>query len=160
MSAVITFSESNGAGESVTDSLTNLNFGSTDAPNLNTSSYPIVIGENSYEKYFRVKVGGSFTELSNMKIWKSAGTLLTGEVINAITNQAFATPVVTTSIVAVSAIPTSVGSALDIESTEGTATKFTTAGYSKYIVAQTTSTISTPTGAGNQKTLTVQWDEQ
>ena len=159
MSATFAFSESNGVGELVTDSITNVNFGNNDSANLTTTSYPIVAGNNSYEKYLRVKFGGVFAQISNVKFWKSAGFYKTGEQIMAAANQAYVQPVNTTSAVAISLIPDVIGSALAIQSTEGGPTLFTVAGYSKYLTLQTQTTSSTPAGAVNTKTFTVQYDE-
>lgn len=44
------FSEVNGSG-TVTNNISNFNFGSTDAPNLNPLNYPIAKGSNSYSKW-------------------------------------------------------------------------------------------------------------
>jgi len=159
MSASLQFSESNGAGEVVTDGISNLNFGNNDSANIVTATYPVVAGQNSYEKYIRLNFGGVFSEITNVKFYKSAGAYVTGEAIKAAANQVFATPVATTSLIATVDVPTAIGSALDIESTEGTPTKFTSAGYSKYLVLQAQSTGSSPSGSVNTKTFTVQWDE-
>lgn len=159
MSATFAWSESNGAGEVVTDSITNLNFGSNDSANLNTTTYPVVAGENSYEKYIRAKFGGTFTEISNILFWKSAGAYKTDEDIHAIANQAFATPLATTSAIAITTIPVTEGTALTIQSTEVDTSKFTSAGYSKYMVLQAQTSASTPSGSVNTKTFTMQYDE-
>jgi len=163
MPASVSFSEANGVGQSVTDSLTNLNFGSNDSPNLNTSTYKVAVGEFSFEKYLKIKVGGTFAELSNMKLFKLSGTYKTDELIKAIANQTYTQPVNTESAKAVSAIPTAIESALAIQSLEDESledeTLFTEVGYSKYIVLQTSSSVSTPTGVGNEKVIKVQWDE-
>jgi len=161
MSATFQFSESNGVGETETVPITNLNFGSEDSVNINTTSHPVIRGTNSFEKYIRAKFTSTYTEISNMKFWKSAGTLLTDEVIKAATNQAFVTPSATAN--ADSAVPTTEGTALTVQSAEGDATIVYGAsgvsGYTKYIRLQTSSTVSTPTGAANQKTFTFQYDE-
>ena len=156
MSASHQYSESNTSGETITDGITNLNFGSNDSVNLSTSTYPITVSEASFEKYIRSKFGSTFTTISNMKFWKSAGTYVVGESITAAANVAFATPSQTAN--ADSAIPTAVGSALAIQSAAGTST-ITTAGYTKYIRLQLQTTGSTPAGAVNQKTFTFQYDE-
>jgi hypothetical protein len=159
MSATVQFSESNTAGEVVTDGLTNLNMGNSDSANLVAATYKITAGNNAYEKYVRIKFSGTFTEISNLVIWKSAGVLKTGEVVKAIANQTFSTPTTVTSTKAVSAIPTSEGAGLAIESGEVDPTKFTTPGYSKYIVIQLQTTTSTPPGGLNTKTISISWDE-
>jgi len=158
MAATFQFSESNGAGESVSDDIANLNFGSTDDTEVTTSSYPIVAGENSYEKYLRFKFGGTFTEISNMKFWKSAGAYKTGEAIKAAANVAYGTPTSSTSAVATVDVPTSEGSALSIQAADGSS-EISAAGYTKYICLQLQSTVSTPAGAVNTKTFTAQYDE-
>lgn len=156
MAATFQYSESNTVSETVTDGITNLNFGSNDSVNLNTTTYPITVSEASFEKYIRAKFSGTFTTISNMLFWKSAGTYVTGESITAAANVAFATPSQTAN--ADSAVPTSSGTALSIQSAAGTST-ITAPGYTKYIRLQTQTTGSTPSGAVNQKTFTFQYDE-
>jgi hypothetical protein len=161
MAATHQFSESNGAGEVETIPVANLNFGSVDASELVPATYPIVRGEASFEKYLRCKFTGSWTVISNMKFWKSLGNYVTDESIKAAANVAYAQPSETPN--ADSAIPTLVGSALSIQSAEGAATIVYggtgVSGYTKYIRLQTQTTVSTPAGAGNQKTFCFQYDE-
>ena len=160
MAATLQFSESNTSGESVRDNIANINFGNIDNYEIVPASNPINAGENSFEKYIRLKFGGTgWIEISNVKLWKSSGDYVTGETIKAAANQTFDTPSASTSSKAISNIPTTLGTALSIQSTEVDPTKFTTPGYSKYIVLQTQTTISTPSGAGNQKVITVQYNE-
>jgi hypothetical protein len=156
MSAVHEFSESNLAGENVTDGITNLNFGSNDSVNLNTTTYPITRGNASFEKYIRAKFTGVFTTISNMLFWKSAGSYVTDETIKAAANVAYVQPSQTPN--ADAGIPELVGSALSIQSAAGTAT-ITAPGYTKYIRIQLQTTGSTPAGAVNTKTFTFQYDE-
>ena len=159
MAATFQWSESNGVGETVTDGISNLNFGDTDAVNLVTTSFPIVAGDNGYEKYLRAKFSGTFTEISNMKLWKSAGAYVTGEAIKAAANQAYIQPVKTTSAIATVDIPIVEGSALSIEESGGVTGLITAPGYTKYIALQLQTTVSTPAGAVNTKTFTFQYDE-
>lgn len=157
MAASIQWSESNTVSETVTDGISNLNFGSNDSVNIVPATYPVIAGENSFQKYFRIKVGSTFTEISNMLLWKSAGTYVTDESIMGDKNVAFATPAV--SVVGGDvAIPTAVGSAWAIQSAAGTTT-ITTAGYTKYIRLQGRTLGTSPAGAVNQKTFTFQYDE-
>ena len=156
MAAVFVYSESNTLSEVVTNGITNLNFGSDDSVNLNTSTYPITVSQSSFEKYIRAKFSSTFTTISNMLFWKSAGTLVAGESITAAANVSFATPSQTAN--ADSAIPTTSGTALAIQSAAGTAT-IVAPGYTKYIRLQLQTTGSTPSGAVNQKTFTFQYDE-
>lgn len=161
MTATWGFSESNGVGESITDSISSVNFGSVDSPNLVPATYPVTINTNSFCKYIRGKFTGTWTVISNMKFWKSAGTLLTGETLKASANATYATP--SASSTGDTDCPTAVESALAINSAEGAATivygAFGVSGYTGYIRLQIQSTASTPSGSGNQKTLTFQYDE-
>lgn len=156
MSAGFGFSEANGAGETVTDALSNINFGSNDSPNLTPATYPIVAGNSSFEKYIKAKFSGTFTEISNMLFWKSSGAYVTGEGITAAANVAYAQPSSTPN--ADSAIPTTSGTALAIQSSGGTST-ITSPGYTKYIRMQLNTTGSTPSGSVNQKQFSFQYDE-
>ena len=155
MAATHEFSESNGA-EVVHDSIANLNFGSNDSYELNTTTYPIIRGNASFEKYMRCKFSGIFTEISNMKFWKSAGVYVTGELCKAAANIAYVQPSATPN--ADSDIPVVEGSALAIQAADGTLT-ITVPGYTKYIRLQLQTTGTTPAGAVNQKTMTFQYDE-
>lgn len=161
MSATFHWSESNGAGEVVTDDISNVNFGSVDDYDIVPVSNAIIRGNNSFGKYIRSKFTGVFTEISNMKFWKSAGAYVTGEAIKASANAVFATP--SESDTGDSDLPTSEGSALSINSAEGAATIVYGAsgvsGYSGYIRLQEQTTGSTPAGAVNQKTFVFQYDE-
>lgn len=158
MAATYAWSESNGAGEVVTDSISTLNYGSTDAADLTAASYPVVAGQSSYEKYIRAKFSDAFTEISNMKFWKSAGSYVTGESVKAGANKAYVQPVSTVSTVATADVPVAQGSALSIQASDGSAT-ITAPGYTKYIVLQLQTTSSTPAGSTPTKTFTYQFDE-
>ena len=158
MAATHQFSESNLVGEIVQDGITNLNFGSVDDHELNTTTYPITRGNASFEKYIRAKFGGTgWTEISNMKFWRSDVLgYKTDEALKAAANVAFATPSATAN--ADSNIPLSVGTSLAIQSAAGTAT-ITAPGYTEYIRLQEQTAITTPSGSVFQKTLTFQYDE-
>jgi len=161
MAATHQFSESNGAGEVETIPVANLNFGSNDSAELNTTTYPITRGDASFEKYLRAKFTGVFTEISNMKFWKSAGAYVTGEEIKAAANATYAQPSATPN--ADSVIPTTEGTALSMQSAEGAETieygASGVSGYTKYLRLQLQTTGSTPAGAVNTKTFTFQFDE-
>jgi len=158
MPAVHAFSESNGAGEVVQDSISNLNMGDNDSYEIVVATHPVLASENTYEKYIRAKFSGTFTEISNMKFWKSSGAYLTGELIKAAANVVYTQPVKTNSTVATVDIPIIEGSALSIQSAAGTATIVAT-GYTKYICLQLQTTVSTPSGDLNQKVFLFQYDE-
>jgi hypothetical protein len=149
--------ESNGAGESETADISNINFGSADSPNLVTASNKILKGENSFSKYIRVLFTGTWTTISNMLFWKSAGAYVAGESIKAAANATYATP----SQVATgdSDIPITEGAALAINSAEGDPTiEYGVSGYSGYVRLQLQTTGSTPVAPVNQKTFTFQYD--
>jgi len=157
MPATHEFSESNLVGEVVQDGIANLNFGSVDDHELNTTTYPITRGDASFEKYIRAKFSGGFTEISNMKLWRSDVLgYKTGETLKAAANVAFATPSATPN--ADSDIPLNEGASLAIQSAAGTTT-ITAPGYTKYIRLQIQTTGSTPSGSVFQKTITFQYDE-
>lgn len=155
------FSESNGAGENITDAISNVNMGSVDSPNLVAADNPIVRETNSYSKYIRGKFTGTWTEISNIVFWKSAGAYVTGEAIKASANATYATP--TQSDTGDSDVPVVEGSALSLNSAEGESTivygDSGVSGYTGYIRLQSQNTVSTPAGATNSKEFTLQYDE-
>ena len=153
MPATFQWSESNGAGETVTNGITNLNYGNTDAPNISPASNPITAGNNSYEKWNRGRFSGVYTTISNLRFWLSAGTYVTGETLKAAVNAAYATPTASTSVVATANVPTTEGTAL-VPTAPGASPDF-----SGYITSQLQTTVSTPPGSVNQKTLTLRYDE-
>jgi len=50
MAATVQINEYNGVDETETANITNTNMGDTDAVNLDPVAYPVVPGENTYEK--------------------------------------------------------------------------------------------------------------
>ncbi len=158
MAALFEWSESCGAGPTVYDAIANINFGDVDASGLVPASYPIVAGNNSYEKYIRGKFSSTFTEISNMKLWKSAGDYVTDEVIKADLTASYVQPVKTASSVAVTTIPVTEGAAIAVLSAAGTST-ITAAGYTRYIAMQLQTSASSPAGAVATKTIVMQYDE-
>ena len=162
MAATFQFSESNGAGEVVTDGISNINFGSIDSPDLVPSANLILRGESSFEKYIRGLFTGVFNEISNMKFWKSSGVFVTGESIKA--SQPYAPDYATPSEVANADddVPEDSGAALILKSAEGGFTIVPgsgVSGYTGYIRLQLQSTILTPAGDVNEKEFTLQYDE-
>lgn len=73
MSFTLTIDESNGAGETQTADVSNINFGSQDAPNLAIATNPVVAGQNSFEKWLRLHISdmGSCLRVSNIRIWRT-----------------------------------------------------------------------------------------
>jgi hypothetical protein len=157
MVATHQWSESNLVGEVVQDGIANINFGSVDDHELNTTTYPITRSESSFEKYIRCKFSDTFTEISNMKLWRSDVLgYKAGETLKAAANVAFATPSETPN--ADSDIPLNEGASLAIQAADGSGT-IVAPGYTKYLRLQIQTTGSTPSGAVFQKTLTFQYDE-
>lgn len=161
MAATFAWSESNGAGEVITDSISNVNFGSNDSVNIVPATYPVTAGENSFTKYIRCKFTGTYVEISNMLFWKNSGALVTGEKIKASVNATYATP----SVVATADddIPVTEGTALAVNSAEGESTIVYGAsgvsGYTGYIKLQLQLTTAVAAGALAQKQFTFQFDE-
>jgi len=171
-------------------SATNLNFGNTSARDLTPASYPIAADAESYSKYFVLQFSGSFTQISNAKLWKSAGNYVTGEYIWFSGNVDFVAPS-TSAILSGEPdaewtdygtgrrIPTSQPSnnnvVLSSYATGGGGSTSTTLpesfetvsspGYysgsrSAVLVFQLTTTASTPAGPVNQKTISLTYDRQ
>lgn len=153
IAATFEFSESNGAGETVTNGISNLNFGAIDATGITPAANPIAAGDNSFEKWLRGRYSGTFTTISNLRFFKSAGAFVTGEDIKAAVNASYAAPVSTTSVVATVTVPTTEGTALVPNAPSGNPD------FSGYITLQTSTTLSTPPGAVNTKTFTLKYDE-
>jgi len=174
-------------------SSSNLNFGNTgaraDIP-FTPSAFPIAAGSNSYSKYFRLQWSGSYTQISNVKLWKSAGAYVTDEYVWFSGNVGFVDPA-TTAILAGEPdvewtdfgtgrrIPTSQPANNNVVlHTDATAAAGTTAavlpeafesnstpGYysgsqSAVIVFQLTTSANTPAGPVNQKTFSLTYDRQ
>src|SRR3990172_2152462 len=84
LSSSVTWVEWNGSqrpGNYNGTSISTLNFGNYDGPDINSSTYPVRIGFNSYTKYIKVQFSGSFSRIGNARIWKAAGDYNTGETI-------------------------------------------------------------------------------
>ncbi len=166
MTATFELSESNGAGETVTDGITNLNYGSADQPNLDPATYPITAGQNSYEKWVRCHFTGTFNKIDNIRIWMSSGTYVTGETIktnlttSGYTAASYSQPTQNTSTVATNDMPTSEPSSANLGIGGSLSGSLTSEGYSDYWVSQLQTTTSTPPGDVNTKTFTIKYDEQ
>ena len=184
MAATVVVSESNGAGQVVTDNLSNINFGSDDAPNLSPASSPIIIGDRSYGKWLRCKLSalGGSSQIDNFKVWKSSGAYVTGEAIRSsiddtsgggagrYLNVNYQTPATTLLSPSFTLIPptapTTPNLGIDNTGTPDDAANDTVSGaltsapsYTRYWAMQMTTTGSTPAGAVNQKVFTIQYDE-
>jgi hypothetical protein len=162
MAATYQWSESNGAGEVVSDNIVNVNFGSVDDKEIVTADYPITREDSSFEKYIRGLFSGVFTEISNIKFWRSdVNGYKAGETLKAAANVTYAQPSATPN--ADSDIPLSEGTALAIKSAEGADTieygASGVSGYTGYVRLQLNTTIDTPSGSVFTKTVCLQYDE-
>ena len=165
MAATVQINEYNTVGETETANITNSNMGSTDAVNLVAADYPVVPGENTYEKYQKIEVtamGGS-SVIDNLKIWRT--TALGGSAVH-LTNareaayggaETFATPVATSSTPATETMPTTEPSGANLGIGGALAGQLTAAGSSDYLVHQ----IQTDAGdvVGASCTMHYQYDE-
>ncbi len=153
-------------GETETPNVTNCNFGSNDSAQVVPATYPITVGENSFEKYWKMTYTGSFNSVDNLKVWKFSGAYVTGEGID--TNaretsyagaETYVQPTQTTSTKATQVLPVTEpsGPNLGIAGTLGGS--LSAPGDSDYLIMQLQSTVGTPVGDGNQKVFRFQWDE-
>ena len=167
MAATVQINEYNTVSETEETNITNTNMGDTDAPNLDPVAYPVVPGENTYEKWQKIDVtgmGGS-SKIDNLKIWRTGA--LGGAAVH-LTNaretsyggaESFATPVKTTSGVgkATEAMPTSEPTDANLGIGGSLTGELTAAGMSDYLIHQ----IQTDAGdvAGSTSTMNYQYDE-
>ena len=158
MVATVSWSEQNSSGN--TGSIANLNFGSTDAPNIVALDYPVNTGTNSYEKWITGSFGGTFTKINNVQFWKSAGAYVTGETIfwsGSVTT--FVTPAATASTYAVGSVPAADPATANVSIHSSLTGSLLAVGSTDYIVLQQQITSAASPGATNQKTFTIQYDE-
>ena len=124
----------------------------------NTITSPLTGTNYSYERWMRFVFTSTFNLIDNIKVYKSSGTLSDGNlVLNAGETDTGVTPINTVSSIATSAIPTVVGSAVDItpvNAIDASGEK------TDYFVIQLVvpSTVTTPGNISSQG-LTVQYDE-
>lgn len=167
MAATVSISESNGAGETVTASITNTNMGSTDAVNLNAVTYPISPNTRSYAKYqrFNVTAMGGASSIGNLKVWRT-GSLGTGgthaHVTNARTTSyagaaTYAQPVNTAISGADQTMPSSEPATANLGIGGSLTGTLTATGYSDYLIHQLTTDASAT--AGSTTTMNYQYDE-
>lgn len=168
MAATVEICESNGAGETISHNVSTFNFGSNDGSDLTPASYPIVGGENSFEKWIRLHVTamGSSNKIDNIQMWKESGDFVTGETIDAnlvtggYTADAYDTPTDTTSTYADTEMPTADPGAANVGIAGSLTGNLTAIGYSDYIIIQMHTTTDSPGGDVNQKSFKIQYDEQ
>lgn len=152
----------------------NLNMGSSDASALTPGSAPITAQADghAYEKWLRLQVSnlGGSTIVDNFKIWISnlGGGWAVGEGMSTnlrttgyVATTAYVDPVETDSTVATQAMPESEPSGPNLGIASSLSGQITTyPAYTDFAVLQLDVTELTPAGSVNQKTVTVQYDEQ
>jgi hypothetical protein len=173
----VEFNAGYGDGSTGTALAQSLNFGSVDLANLTPASYPIAAGSNGFAKYIKIHFSGSYTQISNAKLWKSNGAYKTGEAIKFSGNYVKGTGAPTaTALPAVSgkAVPdiavASPGSAnvclpdltTDIlkQSEHESSPGYASGAYSSMMAFQLQTTSSAPAGPVNTKTISLTYDRQ
>jgi len=165
MAATVSIAESNGAGETITASITNTNMGNTDAVNLDPVAYPIIPGNLTYAKYQRINVSDISTSsaILNLKVWRTGA--LGGSathVTNAGTTTnysplSYATPVATAITSVDNTMPTSAPATENLGIGGALGASLTANGYSDYLVHQIDSDAADV--AGSTSTMNYQYDE-
>jgi len=174
MAVTVTWIEWNGSdtpGNNVGTAASNLNLGNTDARDLTPASYPIAAGSLSYHKNIKLNVSGSYTKISNGKVYKSAGDYVTEEVITFSGSKVWVAPA--TADTADPDIPTSLPGDNNVilsgGTTDGTLPRNgeseSSPGYysgsrSDLVNFQLETTSNTPAGAVNTKTISFTYDRQ
>jgi len=153
MAATYAWNEYNGAGETETAGISNVNFGSVDSPNLSSPNNRVVAGQNSFEKWIKGDFSGSYTQIDNLKFWKSGGSLPAGVTIKAAVNASYATPTDSASVVATADVPEAEGSAL-VPTSPGASPS-----NSGYITMQLQATGGATPGSIGTQTFTLRYDE-
>lgn len=165
MSASVSLSESNGAGETITAGITNSNMGNTDAVNLDPVAYPVTPGDRTYAKYqrFNVTAMGGSSAIKNLKVWRTSalGGSATHKTNARETSYAgalsYATPVKTAITSVDQNMPTSAPSGANLGIGGSLTGQLTATGYSDYLIHQILS--DSADTAGSTSTLNAQYDE-
>ena len=170
MAATVDLLECNSAGQTTTSAISNINFGSTDAANLVYTSFPITVGTNSYDKYIKVRVSAwdVSNKIDNLQIWKSAGNYVAGERIvtnltaSGYSSVSYATPALTSysGTLMPTAAPGTANLGVGASGLTGYMSGSVTTSDFWRMQLQTNVGGTTPVGNANQKTFTIQYDEQ
>lgn len=175
MAATFEWDENNGAGETITHNVTQVNWKNIDDTTTAYTSSPIVAGNNSYSKYQYAHFSGTFSQILNGLFAHTAGALGTGLTLKgqpAMTADgdrlAYATPA-TSALAALTFDQTSVvaiGSGRAVwfgatsPSASGKAASMTTNPcYTNFLTSQLQTTGSAAAGDTATVTLTLQYDE-
>lgn len=165
--ATVEIDEANGAGETLTHSITNSNMGSTDAVNLDPVAYPLTPNTRTYIKYQKIHVtamGGS-SKIDNLKVWRTGG-LGTGGTHAHLTNArtatyggalVYATPTQSAVTGVDQTMPTSVPATANLGIGGSLTGSLTATGSSDYLGHQITTDASAT--AGSTSIMSYQYDE-
>ena len=161
MTATASFIEYLGSSVS-TATATQLDMVSTMASNATRATYPVSVGNYSMSKCFKVSFGGTFTGVYDVKIYKSDGSLVTGEVVNYGVSSTYHVPTGGSyqDSIATTAISTTAPSTANV--TVGGTITYTltdTENTTDFIYLQSSVTIQSVSGTSNEKTLTITWSE-
>jgi len=158
MSAIVSLTIATGVGETLHEGELAINYQNDDAV-TDPASSPISIPAApalaySYEKYAKLKFDGTFTAITNVKIWKSQGVLPDGVNIkgDAVEEAAYVQPVTTASSIALNDVPENDTDAVSLQPAAGITV---TGSYSKYLVSQ--AVISGGATAQTLATQTYRW---
>lgn len=166
MPATVQIDETNGSGSgTVTTNISNSNMGSTDAANMSPASFPVVPGNNTYEKYQQfdlTNLNGS-TQIQNLRVWRtgalggSATHVTNARTSSYVATTSYTQPVSTTSSVATQTMPTSQPGSANLGIGGSLTGALTAPGKSDYLVHQ----IQTNSGdtAGSSTTMNYMYDE-
>lgn len=165
MAATVEICESNGAGETVTHNVTNVNMGNTDAASLDPVAYPVTPGSNTYEKFQRIHVtamGGS-SQINNLQVWRTgalggAATHLTNARTSSYAGAAtYGTPDTTELAASTQTMPSSDPGAANLGIGGSLTGALTATGYSDYLnhIIKTNAADT----AGSTSTMNYQYDE-
>jgi hypothetical protein len=165
MALTVVWNEYNGTdtwGTPTHVNITAITTGSLDDADFVVADYPITAGDNSYEKYITITFTGQFSLISNGKIYKSAGNYVTGETLTFDgTSVVKSTP--DQADEGYSDIPTSLPGSANFDLgvsgyLSGSGVSPTEQKQSVFCAFQAKTTGSTPSGALNSKTITLQYD--
>ena len=161
MVATFEFHEGNSTAPGTIGSVSNLNMGATDVKEIVVASSPISAGTNSFEKWFAGSWSGVFTKINNVQFWMNTGSFGTGEVLLWTGSEtAYVEPTATTSSFALGSIPSADPGTANISVGSSLSGSLVAEGRSDWVVLQYQTTASANPGPANQKTFTLQWDEQ
>jgi hypothetical protein len=165
--ATVEIDEQNGAvgAPTLTHNITNSNMGNTDAINLDPVAYPVLPGEFTYEKWQKIHVTsiGTSSKIDNLKIWRNgalggAAVHLGNVKLSAYAGApTYATPIKTTSSIAINAMPSSVPATANLGIGGSLTGSLVAAGSSDFLVHQIQTNAADTTGSTS--TMNYQYDE-